>query len=194
LNKELLPGTAEIWKLFREDSEDAFKALYHQYWADMYKAAFNILRDRDQSMDIVQELFIWLWEHRKQLDIKSSFKGYLLAAVKFKAANCIRNGRTRDDIFKRIASIQTPVFSHEAGELLEIKELEEVIRHTVEGLPEKCRTIYQLSRRERLSNKEIAHELGISVKTVENQMTIALKRLRIVLTKLFFFIVFFLHG
>jgi len=139
-------------------------------------------------MDVVQEIFVWLWDHREHLDIQSSFKGYLLAAVKFKAANCIRNGKIREDFFREIAAIQLSPLLPAAVQSIEIKELEEVIRRTIDELPAQCRTIYQLSRKEQLSNKEIAHALGLSVKTVENQMTIALKRLRMATAKLFFFL------
>ena len=144
-------------------------------------------------MDIVQEIFIWLWEHRKELVIKTTLRGYLLAAVKFKAANCIRNGKIRAGFFKQIGQASPGPLTNTADELLQVKELEEVIRQTIDTLPRTCRTIYQLSRTAHLSHHEIAHELGISVKTVENQMTIALRRLRVVLTKMFISLLFLLH-
>lgn len=184
-NKQLLSAD-QLWERLLHDDQEAFVVLYRTYWADMYKAAYNVLKDRDQSLDIVQEIFTWLWEHRKQLNIQSSLKGYLLAAVKFKTANLIRNGKIRDDFFDRLARMEKPVDSNEAGSRLEVKVLEALIRQTVNTLPDRCRAIYRLSRNQNLSNREIAHELGISVKTVENQMTIALRRLQGVVARLFF--------
>lgn len=190
MNRKFLPVTADIWKLIRQGNEEAFKAFYHDHWADLYKAAYNVLQDRDSSMDIVQEIFIWVWINRDRLEIKTSFKGYLLTAVKFKAANYIRNGKAKEVLFQRIAAIQPHRLSPDTAESIEIKELEALIHQTVKELPEKCREIFQLSRNSQMTNKEIAHTLDVSVKTVENQMTIALKRLRVVLIKHFFSIFF----
>ena len=141
-------------------------------------------------MDIVQEIFIWVWTHRERLEIKTSFKGYLLTAVKFKTANYIRNGKVKEAFFQRIAAIHAHTLSPDTAESMETKELEALIRETVNELPEKCREIYQLSRNSQMTNKEIAHTPDVSVKTVENQMTIALRRLRVVLTKHLFSIFF----
>jgi RNA polymerase sigma-70 factor (family 1) len=190
-NKDWLPEPG-LWELLRRDDKEAFTVLYRHHWPEMYKSAFNILKDRDQSMDIVQEIFIWLWEHRHQLLIKTSLKGYLLAAVKFKTANAIRNGKVREDFFKQVAAADLLPRENEAGLRVEVKELEEVIRLTIGALPDKCRTIYQLSRHQHLSNKEIANQLGLSVKTVESQMTIALKRLRVAVARIFFLVILFL--
>jgi RNA polymerase sigma-70 factor (ECF subfamily) len=172
-------------ELLHKDNREGFIVLYRTYWADMYKAAFNVLKDRDQSMDTVQEIFVWLWEHHGQLVITTSLKGYLLAAVKFKTANIIRNGKIRKSIFKEITTLQPSPDDNSFGAELEAKELEELIRQIVEAFPDKCRTVYQLSRNQNLSNREIANALGISIKTVENQMTIALRRLRSAVTRLF---------
>ena len=190
-NKDWLPEPG-LWELLQRDDKEAFTVLYRRYWPEMYKSAFNILKDRDQSMDIVQEIFIWLWEHRHQLLIKTSLKGYLLAAVKFKTANAIRNGKVREDFFKQAAILHALPGKNEAGFRVEVKELEEVIRMTIEALPDKCRTVYHLSRHQHLTNQEIANELGVSVKTVENQMTIALRRLRVAVARIFLFTILFL--
>lgn len=140
----------------------------------MYTAAFYVLQDKEVCMDVVQDVFLWLWEHRQTVQIESP-KAYLKAAVKFKIANYIRNGKVKDKVIDNLCrQQQAPVTT----DTLELKELSRMVQQVVLELPEKCREIYLLSRQEQLSNKEIAEKLGLSVKTVENQMSIALRRIR----------------
>ncbi|HEY4148167.1 MAG TPA: RNA polymerase sigma-70 factor [Chitinophagaceae bacterium] len=186
LNKELLPQN-DLWERLLKDDKEAFVVLYRSYWALLYRSAFNFLQNREQSMDVVQDVFTWLWEHRRQLHIKTSLKGYLLAAVKFKTANVVRDSKIHNNAYSRIADVQSLPDSTGTGFQLEVKELEDLIRQTVHALPDKCRTVYELSRHENLSNREIAHALGISIKTVESQITIALRRLRGAVARLFIF-------
>jgi RNA polymerase sigma-70 factor (family 1) len=155
----------------------AFDCLYSRHWFQLYQSAYWILKDSDASKDIVQEVFIWLWEKRESSSI-DNVSAYLKAAVRFKVANYIRSGNTRQDLFERLAKFRGAQVAATCTELIELKELRKVIDETVGRLPNKCREIYRLSREEYLSNHQIANRLGISVKTVENQMTIALRRIR----------------
>lgn len=125
-------------------------------------------------MDIVQDIFVWIWERRETLQIQS-LQAYLKAAVKFKVANYIRAGKIRASFFDELKPIEAGAPGDNAAE---VRELKAIIDQSILELPDKCRNIYLLSKQERLSNKEIAERLGISVKTVEAQMTIALKRIR----------------
>lgn len=163
------------------DDKNAFDEIYRRYWSDLFNSAYNILRERESCMDIVQELFIWLWEHRNQLNV-TSLKPYLLVAIKFKVANYIRSGKVRTSFFDKLKQIEEPYELVEDS--IEVKELMAIIDDFTNQLPERCREVFLLSRREHLSNKEIAERLGISVKTVENQMTIAIKKLRTSLTRI----------
>lgn len=175
-------------RLFEDDTL-AFDEIYQRYWTIMFRSAYNILREREACMDIIQELFVWFWTHRHSVKV-NSVKGYLLAAVKFKVANYIRDGKIRETFFEEVRKAGEPVGSLE--ESVEVKELLSVISEFTQDLPEKCREVFQLSRYEHLSNKEIAERLGISVKTVENQMTTALKKLRSSLARISSFLLFFL--
>ena len=161
-------------RLLGAGDQSAFDTIYARYWETLYQTAFYLLKDADASMDIVQDIFVWLWEKREKVDIQS-LPAYLKAAVKFKVANYIRDGKIRDSFFTEmqpLSSGQTDPFH------AEVRELKAIIDQAIQELPDKCRTIYLLSKQEKLSNKEIASHLGISVKTVEAQMTIALKRIR----------------
>jgi len=164
-----------------DNDQNAFDEIYRRYWSFMYQSAYNILREREACRDIVQELFIWLWENRANLNILS-IKPYLMVAVKFKVANYIKKGKVRSSFFEQLKKIEEPYELVEDS--LEVKEMMQIIDHFINQLPEKCRKVFILSRREHLTNKEIADQLNISVKTVENQMTIALRKLKSSLTKI----------
>lgn len=168
---------ADLLKLLSENDVAAFDLLYTRHWADMYKSAFTILREQEACKDIVQDVFVWLWTHRHTLMIQSP-KSYFNAAVKFKVANYIRNRRARESLYVELAKYNPTGESGTIEEIAEIKELKVIIQQAILDLPEKCREIFRLKREEHLSNKEIADRLGISVKTVENQMTIALSKIR----------------
>ena len=151
--------------------------LYNRHWADLYRFSFFILRDQDACKDIIQDVFVWVWEHRQELEIQTP-KSYLKTAVKYKIANYIRSGKIRDSFFEEVTKFNFTQSLPGVDEFAELKELNHIIHISVADLPLKCREIFRLSREANLSNREIAEQLGISIKTVENQITIALHRIR----------------
>jgi RNA polymerase sigma-70 factor (family 1) len=170
------------------DEDAAFNEIYERYWSLLYRAAFNVLKDEDACLDVIQEVFIWFWEHRSNIEVRS-VKAYLLVAVKYKVANHIRNGKVRESFYDKIPKVEPgDGFPDEA---LEVKELKEMIDRFVSELPDRCQEVFLLSRNEHLTNKEIAERLGISEKTVENQINKALKRLKLNLGKFSIFLIFF---
>ncbi|WP_256009315.1 RNA polymerase sigma-70 factor [Desertivirga xinjiangensis] len=174
-------------RLIHEDKY-AFEEIYRRYWGPMYQSAYNILREKEACMDIVQELFVWIWSHHSELKI-NSLKGYLLSAVKFKVANYIRDGKIHSSVFEEIRRIGEPLVLPD--EKTELEELLTIISRFTNMLPVKCREVFILSREEHLTNREIADRLGVSVKTVENQMTIALRKLRSSLARFSSFLLLF---
>ncbi len=146
---------AELLLLLPQDSREAFEILYHRHWENMYKAAFLLLKDSNASKDVVQDIFIWLWQKRDQLEIQS-LPAYLKVAVKFKVANYIRSANIRESFFEALGKLTIAANAPEAEEITEIKELKAIISNTVELLPDKCRMIYKLSRNEHLTNQQIA--------------------------------------
>ena len=158
-------------------NEQAFNMLYKRYWEQLFKYAFSILREKDACKDIIQDIFIWVWEHKQGLEIQSP-KSYFRTALKYKIANYIRSGYIRESFFEEAAKLDDSASIVGVDRMLELKELNNIIQKTVDSLPIKCLEILKLSREENLSNKEISKKLGISVKTVENQITIALRRVR----------------
>lgn len=162
---------------------EAFEAIYDLYWERLYKSAYNILNNEEIVMDILQEVFVNLWERRELLEI-SSLTAYLYAAIKYKTANSIRNGKTRQTFLDKIEALD--YFEQPTYDIIELKELKKLIYNIIDQLPEKTKEVFLLSRHEQLSNKEIAGKLDISVKAVEYHITLALKYLKKKMGTLYF--------
>jgi RNA polymerase sigma-70 factor (family 1) len=165
---------AELLALIQQDERDAFKAIYNRYWSKLYISAYKILRDRYHSEDIVQEVLLKLWLKRSDNNIEC-LNAYLHNAVRFQVFNNIRNGKVRASLFVEIGEL---FVENDAENNLLSSDFNRKLEASIIELPQKCRKIFLLSRREQMSTKEIADRLDISPKTVENQLTIALRRLR----------------
>jgi len=171
------------------DDETALSAIYKRYWEVLYISAYHVLKDRQVCEDIIQELFIKLWNNRCSTCITVSLKAYLFASIRYEVYRQIRTGAVRSDIYDdALQRIHTPA----VYDNIEYKELTARISSVVNTLPEKCREVYKLSREECLSHKEIASQLNISTKTVENHLTKALRQLRTSIGSTFLLQVLFL--
>jgi RNA polymerase sigma-70 factor (ECF subfamily) len=167
--------------LLKAGDRRAFDELYNRHWKALYRTAYALLRDESACMDILQDIFVWLWEHRDHL-VLTSLRAYLTMAVRYKASNYLRLLHRQRNFTGQMAE---PPPAPADGELsVELKELKALVIHFTEHLPGRCKEVFLLSRNEYLSNREIAGRLGISEKTVENQITTALKRLRVKLGNL----------
>lgn len=134
-----------------------------------------VKNDEDAS-EIVNDAFIALWEKRDQLALDDSIKSYLYTVVKNKSINFLKKKRMvfeDSDVFSFIPNNNANVLQQMEG-----KEMEHLIFKTIDKLPRKCKQIFILSRKEQLSNKEIGVIMGITPKTVENQITIAIKTIK----------------
>jgi RNA polymerase sigma-70 factor (family 1) len=167
----------ELLALLRLDDRKAFEMLYNKYSPKIYHVAYNLFRDKAICEDLVQELFIDLWTKRNNLNI-SSLEWYLKVAIKNRVLMYIRTQKATLDL----SAIAMLTEKYATDSKLLQNDISTILENNVERLPEKCRQIFTLSRKEYLSNKEIASRLNISIKTVENQMTIALRYLRAGLT------------
>ncbi|PWG81964.1 RNA polymerase sigma-70 factor [Pararcticibacter amylolyticus] len=177
----------ELISLLKDDNHAAFTEIYRRYINYSYRAAYNVLRDEDICMDIVQDVFVWLWQKRSVIEIPN-LKAYLYTAVKYRMLNVIRDGRFREEVLNNFGNSETQLSTEQS--YLELKELKAFIEQVAETLPETARKIFRMSRNEQLSHREIAERLGISEKTVRNQINISLKKLRTSIARfvcLFFF-------
>ena len=168
----------EKWK---DGNEKAFEILFKKYYKPLCYIAIQNTGRFEEAEDIVQELFIEIYNNRTKLTIHSNFKNYLFGALYYKCNYFNKKkGRT---IPLDVKYNDHTDHSDIPSEILEEYELEKAIYKTIGTLPEKCREIFELSRFERLKNREIADKLSISVKTVETQIGIALKRLAAVILR-----------
>lgn len=165
----------DLLRLLADDSETAFTAIYYQYWRLLFSVAANKLGSVTDAEEIVQEVFTDLWRRRKDIQITLSLKSYLAAAVKFQVYTFMSK-RHREA--QQLSDFVPGDVAASPEEQLRARELRQQLYDITQELPEKCRLVYQLSREEGFTNKEIAERLSISEKTVETQMTKALKRLR----------------
>jgi RNA polymerase sigma-70 factor (ECF subfamily) len=166
----------DIIKLLGQNSDEAVELLFKLHYTYLCKAAYRIIPNSSTVEDLVQDVFFEIWKKKDKLNINTSIKAYLRKSVVNKALNYIRSQRLKFDEDERILE------EHESKENisanLEVSELQLIINKAIEGLPEKCRIIFSLSRFEELSYQEISEQLGISKKTVENQISKALRILR----------------
>lgn len=164
-------------------NEQALAEIYMHFWKPLFISSYKILKDKAACEDIIQDIFLQLWLKRETLIIKESLQAYLHTAVRYQVFRYIKSNSGRLMFFENLTE-RISGASPESD--LQQKEMSEIINAVVNGLPEQCRTIYKLSREQQLSHKEIANQLHISTKTVENQITIALRKLRSSLGKMAF--------
>lgn len=158
----------------KQGEEAAFTEIYTRYSAKLLAIAFNYCRSPNLAEEIVQEIFMRLWERRKSLEIKS-LNAYLATAVRFSVFKQIYSHKKREELAKENYKIETTVIEEDK---IYAKFLDEYIQGIVDTLPEKCRLVFRYSWDMHLTNKEIAEEMNISEKTVESHMTKALKTIR----------------
>jgi RNA polymerase sigma-70 factor (ECF subfamily) len=168
----------ELLRMLQQGDEQALTLLYRRHWETLFLAAYRVLKDREACKDLVQELFTEIWQRSATIQLTGSFKAYLASSIRYKVFRYIRQHPVPEACFEHLAErMQTPSPESE----LAVKELQARLNALVNTLPEKCAQIYRMSREQQLSYKEIAGRLNVSVKTVENQINIALRRLRIAL-------------
>lgn len=170
----------QLISLIRKGNQLAFSQLYERYWKKLYIYAYNILNNKELSEDVLHEVFTNVWLNKKTLEI-FNIQGYLLISVRNRAISTLNKVRTFTELDKKIvASLKIPP---EVDSRLNYQDLKESIYQATQDLQDRCREIFFMSRYEGYSNKEIAHHFKISQRTVENQLSIALKHIRSYLDK-----------
>lgn len=160
-----------------EGDKEAFRFFFEKYYPDLCNLVNLYLHDPVMSEEIVQDIFIYLWEKKENIKIESSLKSYLLRASKNRSLNYIRNEKIKFNIYNKLADSDNGTIEM-PDSVMDSNQLREIINTAIDSLPERCREIYILGKEKSMSYKEISIELGISVKTVEGQMGKALKKLR----------------
>lgn len=164
-----------LLKLIKQGDQIAFRHLFYQYAGFLERFITYYIHDREKSQDLVLDIFTYIWENRQNFEIKQTLKAYLFQAARNKSFTYIRDKK----IPVYLEEMEGMEIVQNYDSELELQELHHLIEEAVSLLPDKCREIFRKSREENLTNKEIAGQLHISEKTVEGQITIALKKIRI---------------
>ncbi|WP_372772523.1 RNA polymerase sigma-70 factor [Mangrovibacterium sp.] len=160
-------------------TEHKFESIFQTYFVRLCCFADRYTTNPEESKEIVQEVFLQVWNKREQLAFDREIHSYLFRAVKNGCLNLLQHKRIVDSYHAVLYLLYAREELHsDTYESLEISELSEKIDQAIQTLPDECRRIFLLSRENGLKYAEIAKELQISVKTVETQMSRALSRLR----------------
>jgi RNA polymerase sigma-70 factor (ECF subfamily) len=172
-----LLGDEILTKLLKADDETAFKEIYIRYWKPLFTAAYYRIGSKETAKELVQNLFLHVWEKRNALSI-ANIENYLQTAIKNRVINYIETTLLQRKYQRHIRE----TFSNQSTETeatIQYNELYDAFEKALQQLPQKTRDVFKLSRFEHLSIREIALHLNISEKAVEYHITSSLKALRI---------------
>jgi RNA polymerase sigma-70 factor (family 1) len=164
--------------------EDAFILLFRTFGQRLYRYLDAYVRSHEDAENLLQDLFLWLWRHREQLTGVRDLESYLYSAARHRALDHLRRRRVQDREGARHL-VAAPASSSPEGEReIAVEELAAAVRHALDTLPPRQREVFLLRWRGEASYQQIADELGLAVKTVENHLRLAAKHLRRTLTHL----------
>lgn len=168
----------ELFVLLKSGDEPSFTEIYSRYNALLLVHADNKLRNEDEARDVVQDVFVRLWEKRDQLQIESSLSGYLYSSVRNQIFNMIKHQKVitayTDSLFAE--NRDNEIY---ADHLIREKQFAAMIQAEIDSLPPRMKQVFELRRFEDLSNKEVAERLGITEYTAQDHMKKAVKALKI---------------
>jgi RNA polymerase sigma-70 factor, ECF subfamily len=184
-----MPATSTILTTTRENEknlvlafiggdEKAFETLFKTYYQMLRKVAVFIINDGELAEELVQDVFVTIWEKSANVNPDASFKNYLITAVRNRCLNQLKVKKRTHSIDDDESWQEELVADTRTENAINYKETHRAIETAIGNLPEQCRIIFQLSRHEGMSYKQIAETLDIAPKTVENQIGRALKVLR----------------
>ncbi|ERM80503.1 hypothetical protein P872_13035 [Rhodonellum psychrophilum GCM71 = DSM 17998] len=150
-----------------------FERIFNEYWEIMYKSAFSRIREQEVVEDLLQEVFIDIWQRRTEITIQSTLKAYLLTAVKYRVLKYMDKARE-----KRAREIEGADVPYLDVDVLGFEDLYHQLEVVIAKLPPRNRLVFQMSRLEGFSSDEIAEKLGISQQTVHNHLSKSLTYVR----------------
>lgn len=168
---------ATLLQLLSKGDDKAFTEIYNRYWDRLLFVAGFKLGDVAAAEEIVQDIFLDLWNRRATLEIRGELEAYLAVSIKYKVINAQARMKKALD-YREFAGKHLARQDNSTEEWISFHELQHRLSHLVDKLPEKCRITYQLRREEGLSQRDIARQLNISEKAVEANLSRALKVLR----------------
>ncbi|MHB1178226.1 MAG: RNA polymerase sigma factor [Daejeonella sp.] len=189
MHKKDVSCDAELIFRLQEGDESAFRIVFELYFLKLYNFSFRFLKDKEQSREVIQEVFLSLWLNRVKLDEQYPIAPYLYTITRRLTLNMLRHAVSSqaavDKLWHNVQKI-----SNETEEAVLLGDLEHFIERALAKLPKQQQLVFRMSRQQELSYDEIAEELHISRNTVKNHLVAALKTLRTQLNKTFSFIFF----
>ena len=173
----ILYSDEELMQEIKAGNMFAFDALYEKYCKRVYKFAYSILKSREEAENLMQDGFLNLWENRHNVEKDSSVKSYLFTITYHAAISVIRRKARESEFVEYLKAVQK-IDEEPVDVVLEYNELTNKLDEIINSLPERQKEVYLLHRVEALKYNEIAERLHISVNTIENHMSRALKTIR----------------
>ena len=171
-----------LLKLLKADDDKAFKEVYNRYGRQLYKSAYSKTRSHDVAEEIVQNIFVTLWEKRTTSFIEH-LESYLQTAVKYRVINYFKSFLVKEKYLKNLKNQYSETEDTSATNLL-LHELNAIIDKAIRELPEKTQIIFNLSRTENYTVKQISESMHLSEKAVEYHITKSLRQLRFYLKEI----------
>src|SRR5690606_27503828 len=168
-------STFELMKRVKKDDSQAFRELFDRLWEVLFSYAKSILMDEDLAKDVVQEVWVDFWQRRNQID-NVNIEGYLRQSTKFSVYKELQRNPLKAEHLQYLETVPSTIATDD--ELI-YSQTKGLITSSVEELPSRCKEIFKMSREQQLSNAEIAIQLNISKRTVETQISNALKSLKL---------------
>lgn len=174
------PGAKEraIVSRLKNSDTSAFDSIYRKYAPKLFGFALSLIKNRTDAEGIVQEVFLKLWQNRENINLHASFESYLFTITHNTVVSLLRKKLSEQKYVDYLHANQVPTVDDPAITDLEWKELQSEVNAIVEQLPARQKEVYQLSREKGMTYTEIAEDLNLSVNTVENHMSRALKFIR----------------
>ena len=176
LKSEILSDN-DLFASLKLGDESAFAQIYERYWEVLFRHALRMLPDEEENKDVLQEVFITLWNTAPDLNLKTTLSAYLYTLVRNRILNVIARNKIKSSYLDSLENFLSDGVST-ADHLIRENQLALLIEEEVALLPPKMRTIFELSRKENLSYQEISSQLHVTDHTVKKQISNALKQLR----------------
>lgn len=168
---------SELIRLLKDRNHEAFAEIYNRYAVLMFYKVNQMLRDEEPSKDLVQDLFVALWDKPELIEENNNLAGYLYIGARNRVLKFIQRNKLKNDHIASLAKYASEI-SLETIQDIDERELKIIVQREIDNLPPKMKLIFEMSRKDNLSHAEIAGKLGLSDHTVKKQVNNALKILR----------------
>ena len=175
-----------LWNNFREGQPNSFRLLFDYFYPSLCEYSYQILKDKMDAEDVVLDVFIFIWKNSDRINIGKSIRSYLFTSVRNRSLNYLRSIRSE----ALDQALDIPVLDPALADI-DIKDISAIICAALETVSERARSVWKMKREEGMTNKEIAHHLNVSEKTVEADVTRIRKLLHLIIKRNFILTLFF---